>query len=106
MHTGKFSVDSRNARFTNKEQIKQWIEDYGEDSDFVRVRVRGECPRVGSSQLIPNDVVATCRRFKAYPSGGLPRIMSVDVARFGDDRSVIGVHHGRQFRVLAKLRGL
>jgi hypothetical protein len=37
----RFSVDSRNSRFTNKEQIKQWIEDYGEDSDFVRVRVRG-----------------------------------------------------------------
>jgi len=102
----RFSVDSRNSRFTNKEQIKQWIEDYGEDSDFVRVRVRGECPRVGSTQLIPNDVVATCRRFKAYPGGGLPKIMSVDVARFGDDRSVIGVRHGRQFSVLAKLRGL
>jgi hypothetical protein len=32
--------------------------------------------------------------------------MAVDVARFGDDRSVIGVRHGRQFQVLAKLRGL
>jgi hypothetical protein len=102
----RFSVDSRNSRFTNKEQIKQWIEDYGEDSDFVRVRVRGECPRVGSTQLIPNDVVAACRKHKAYSSGSLPKIMSVDVARFGDDRSVIGVRHGRQFRVLAKLRGL
>jgi hypothetical protein len=82
----RFSVDSRNSRFTNKEQIKQWIEDYGEDSDFVRVRVRGECPRVGSTQLIPNDVVTACRKYKAYSSGSLPKIMSVDVARFGDDR--------------------
>lgn len=102
----RFSVDSRNSRFTNKDQIKQWIEDYGEDSDFVRVRVRGECPRVGSTQLIPNDVVAACRKHKAYASSALPKIMSVDVARFGDDRSVIGIRHGRQFRVLAKLRGL
>jgi hypothetical protein len=37
---------------TNKEQIAQWIKDYGEDSDFVRVRVRGVFPRAGSMQFI------------------------------------------------------
>jgi hypothetical protein len=35
-------VDSRTARLTNKQQIAQWVVDYGEDSDFVRVRVKGE----------------------------------------------------------------
>src|SRR5215471_1241087 len=30
-------VDSREVRFTNKEQISSWIGAYGEDSDFVRV---------------------------------------------------------------------
>ena len=102
----RFSVDSRNAKFTNKQQIAEWIEDYGEDSDFVRVRVRGECPRVGSTQLIPGEVVATCRKYKAVAYSGLPKILSVDVARFGDDRSVIGLRQGRQFRILAKLRGV
>ena len=29
----RFQVDSRSARMTNKAQIAQWIEDYGEDSD-------------------------------------------------------------------------
>jgi len=102
----RFSVDSRKSRFTNKEQIAEWIEDYGEDSDFVRVRVRGECPRVGSTQLIPNDVVAACRQYKAASVNGLPKILSVDVARFGDDRSVIGLRQGRRYRILAKLRGV
>jgi hypothetical protein len=32
--------------------------------------------------------------------------MAVDVARFGDDRSVIGIRQGRQFRVLRKYAGL
>jgi hypothetical protein len=36
----------------------------------------------------------------------LPKILSVDPARFGDDRSVIGLRQGRQFRILAKLRGI
>src|SRR5262252_4287176 len=102
----RFSVDSRNSKFTNKEQIAEWIADYGEDSDFVRVRVRGECPRAGSTQLIPSDAVAACRKFTASGFESLPVILAVDVARFGDDRSVIGVRQGRHFRILAKLRGL
>lgn len=102
----RFSVDSRRSRFSNKELIAQWAEDYGEDSDFFRVRVRGECPRVGSTQLISNDVVAICRKHKAMAFTGLPKILSVDPARFGDDRSVVGLRHGRQFRILAKLRGI
>lgn len=102
----RFSVDSRNSKFANKELIAQWAADYGEDSDFFRVRVRGECPRSGSSQLIPSDVVAACRKYKASAYQALPKIIAVDVARFGDDRSVIGLRQGRRFQVLAKYRGL
>ena len=32
--------------------------------------------------------------------------MAVDVARFGDDRSVIGIRQGRQYRILGEWRGL
>ena len=45
-------VDSRTARLTNKEEIAEWINDYGEDSDFVRVRVKGIFPRAGSMQFV------------------------------------------------------
>src|SRR5215471_7014620 len=72
------TVDSRTAKFTNKEQIQEWIDDYGEDSDFVRVRVRGECPRAASNQLIPHDVVAACRKFKAQGYERLPKILAVE----------------------------
>jgi hypothetical protein len=41
------SIDSRICMLPNKAQIAEWIEDYGEDSDFVRVRVRGLPPRAG-----------------------------------------------------------
>ena len=36
---------------------------------------------------------------------GLPKLISVDVARFGDDRSVIFCRQGRRAYTLAKLRG-
>ena len=50
-------VDSRTVSFTNKTQIDQWVKDYGEDCDFVRVRVRGEFPRAGSMQFIDSERV-------------------------------------------------
>ncbi len=101
-----FQVDSRTVAGTNKEQIAQWIADYGEDSDFVRVRVRGEFPRSGSSQFIASDQVSAARKYKAEGFDGLPKIMSVDVARFGDDQSVIAIRQGRKAKILAKYRGM
>ena len=101
-----FQIDSRNVDGTNKAQIQKWIDDYGEDSDFVRVRVRGEFPRAGSSQFIPSDIVAAARHYVATGYEGLPKILSVDVARFGDDQTVIGTRQGRKASILSKLRGL
>src|SRR6266576_2230420 len=101
-----FQIDSRTVEGTNKEQIEKWIADYGEDSDFVRVRVRGEFPRAGSSQFIPGDIVAAARQYKATGFDSLPKILSVDVARFGDDQTVVGTRQGRKARILAKYRGL
>ncbi len=101
-----FQIDSREVEGTNKEQIRQWIEDYGEDSDFVRVRVRGEFPRAGSQQFIPSDIVALCRKYQAKGFTGLPKVLAVDVARYGDDQTVLGLRQGRMFKLLAKFRGL
>src|SRR5215472_11047583 len=100
------TVDSRTAKFTNKQQIQQWVDDYGEDSDFVRVRVRGERPRAATNQLIPNDVVAAARKYTARDYERLPKILAVDVARYGDDRTVLGIRQGRKFRIYAKLRNV
>jgi hypothetical protein len=47
---------------TNKEQIQRWIDDYGEDSDFVRVRVRGVFPRVDAESFILLRTREQCNR--------------------------------------------
>jgi len=41
----RFSVDSRESKFSNKQLLAEWIEDFGLDSDFVRVRILGEAPK-------------------------------------------------------------
>ena len=102
----RMQIDSRTVDGTNKEQIAKWIADYGEDSDFVRVRVRGEFPRAGSSQFIASDVVAASRKRKVITQGREWPILSVDVARFGDDQTIIGLRTGFKFEILDKYRGL
>jgi hypothetical protein len=101
-------IDSRSVAITNKEQIAQWVADYGEDSDFVRVRVRGVFPRAGSMQFIDGERVQAAMTRKAEALPGEPLVMGVDVARFGDDQSVIAFRRGRDARTLPwiALRGL
>lgn len=88
-------IDSRSAKMTNKQQIQEWIDDYGEDSDFVRVRVKGQFPRAGSMQFIPGDMVDVA--MSRHPECFLwePLILGVDVARYGDDQSVLAFRRGR-----------
>jgi hypothetical protein len=88
-------VDSRTVSFTNKDQIDQWVADYGEDSDFVRVRVRGEFPRAGSTQFIASDVAEAASQRSSPAPDWEPVVIGVDVARFGDDESVIWRRQGR-----------
>jgi hypothetical protein len=99
-------IDSRSAKKANQKQIQQWVDDYGEDSDFVRIRVRGLAPRSGSNQFIGQDLIDNCLRYEARGFESLPKVLSLDVARFGDDQSVAGTRQGRKLRVVKKWRGL
>lgn len=91
-------IDSRTVEGTNKAQIAQWIADYGEDSDFARVRIKGEFPRAGSMQFIGGDLVDAARKREAAAYRDDPCVMGVDVARFGDDASCIVIRRGRDAR--------
>jgi len=97
-------IDSRTVEGTNKALYKQWEEDEGEDSDFFRVRVRGVFPRQGDTQFISSDSVYRARHYKAEGYEYLPKILACDVARFGDDQTVLGYRQGRRYVQLEKFR--
>jgi hypothetical protein len=113
--TGRFAhrwkqhrVDSRTVKITNKAEIANWIKDYGVASDFIKVRVLGEFPANDASSFISYDaaLAATAREYE--DQRGLPIILGVDVARFGDDCTVIYPRQGRdaRSRLPLVLRGL
>lgn len=97
-------IDSRTVPGTNKAEIANWIADHGEDSDFVRVRVRGEFPRIGFNQFIGGDIVTAARKREAMSNPTDPLIIGVDVARHGDDRTVIFFRRGRDARSIAPIK--
>lgn len=100
-------VDSREVSFSNKKQIQAWIDDYGEDSDFVRVRVKGQFPRAGYANFISPELCTQARRRRLdttlYQSH--PKFLAIDPARFGDDFSVITLRQGLQVHWQVSLSG-
>lgn len=101
-------IDSRNVEGTNKQQLAAWEKDYGEDSDFFRVRVRGEFPRVSDTQLFAGELVRAAQERNLTPAefGQYAKILSVDVARFGADSSVLTLRQGPKVHWQHKFHGL
>ena len=88
------SIDSRTAKMTNKAKIQQWIDDYGMDSDFTRVRVLGKFPRQASNQLNAEEDVDRAFAYEAIGYEMYPVSICCDVARFGDDKTTVGAYQG------------
>ncbi len=99
-------IDSRTVEGTNKALLDAQIKEWGEDSDRARVRIRGEFPRGGSTQFISGEVVAQARKRVVDGYQKMPVIFGVDVARFGDDRSIICRRQGRKADFIGKFYGI
>ncbi len=99
-------IDSRTVEGTNKAQIEKWAADYGEDSDFFKVRVRGLFPSMSSRQFISEtDVSANYgRELRRDQYEFAPKILTVDPAWEGDDEFVIGLRQGLTFRILRTMQ--
>lgn len=95
-------IDSRTVEGTNKEQINKWIEDYGEDDDFVKVRVRGLFPDASDAQFIPTGLTdaAMKRVVTARDVSHAPVIIGVDPAYSGSDDFVIYLRQGLHSKCL------
>lgn len=95
-------IDSRTVRITNKSRFEKWIKVYGEDSDFVRVRVLGQFPRRGEMEFFSaSDIDAAMSMDReVFVDAFTPLAIGVDVARFGRNKSVIFPRKGRDARSL------
>ena len=101
-----WSIDSRTVEGTNKAQFAKWVEDYGEDSDFVKIRVRRMFPSLSAKQFISLvDVDAAFgKHLRPEQYNFAPVILSCDPAWEGSDELVIGKRQGLAFSILRTLQ--
>jgi hypothetical protein len=84
-----WTIDSRTVEGTNKKELDEWAQEYGEDSDFFRVRARGLPPRAASAQFIDQDLIDNAQKRTAVVFPDEPLVAGVDFAWGGADDNVI-----------------
>lgn len=96
-------IDSREVEGTNKTYLGELVATHGEDSDIVKVRVRGQFPAQSVKQFISSaDVDAAFgRHYQETAYSFAPVILTCDPAWEGDDAIVIGKRQGLRFDILA-----
>jgi hypothetical protein len=101
-HWQSTQIDSRSVRITNKSRFAKWIDTYGIDSDFVRIRVLGQFPRRGEMEFFSADDIDAAMSREIESDRYAPLALGVDVARYGVNNSVIFPRKGRDARTLAR----
>lgn len=86
-------VSSADSARVSDEYCRRLIKQYGEDSDVVRVRVLGEFPKAEADGLIALEWVEAAMTREPLYEGDL--VIGVDVARFGNDETVIQPRMGK-----------
>ncbi len=99
-----FVIDSREVEGTNKLKLEQWAADYGEDSDFFRVRARGLPPRAESAQFIDQDTIDAAQKRNVSVLNDEPLVAGVDFAWGGSDDNVIRFRCGHDARSVKSIR--
>lgn len=87
-------VSSMDSTRTNKENIQAFIKKYGAESNVVKVRVYGDFPTQEDDVFIPLPLAEASvdREMEEAEVGKIT--LGVDVARYGDDETIIAQNVG------------
>ncbi len=106
----RFTLSCLDSENVKQEYIRKMRGQYGAESNEYRVRVLGQFPAASSMQFIASDLVASAmERYTAVSADPAlyayaPRLLGVDVARFGDDSSVVYLRQGISARRVYRVK--
>jgi hypothetical protein len=98
------TVDSRQSRFTNKALIAQDLSEYGEDSDYVRVRIRGLPPLASELQFIDRARILAAQQRQVVTFADDPLIAGFDPSGGGAACNVVRFRRGMDARSIPPIR--
>ena len=89
-------IDSRTVVISDKKEIEKWRVEWGEDSDFFKVRVKGEFPAASVMQYISRKIVDEAVERIPVPVAyrQAPAILGIDPAWTGGDTLEIVMRQG------------
>lgn len=96
-------IDSRTAKHADKVWVERFIEQFGLDADRTKVQILGQFPSAATRQLISTEAVEKCMEHETEGSEMLPKVMGVDIARFGENSSTICTRQGRKVHEIVVL---
>lgn len=99
-------VSSRDSSRTNKENISAMERKYGKESNFIRVRVDGDFPKQEDDVFLSIEMVEASVNTD-FEEPKIPDIIHIgcDVARYGDDKTVIGYKVNEKVEFYCKRNG-
>jgi hypothetical protein len=100
-----FQFNAEESENVSEKWIEQKKRQYGVESDVYKVRVKGEFPSQSSNAVLKlADVEDAIIRENVDDSGA--EVWALDIADYGDDRSVLAKRKGKLFRPLEVRRNL
>ncbi len=90
--------------YADPQYVPRMQSKYGIDSNIYRVRVLGLFPHRDSDSFIPYDLAHSAVYRDILPQDGMRKVFGVDVARYGEDETVIAIRHGDEFKPFHRLR--
>jgi len=97
-------IDAREVEGTNRAEIDELIQDYGESSDWAKVHVLGLPPTAGSAQFIDQDTIEQAQKRRVIVAEDEPLVAGVDFAWGGNDDNVIRFRRGLDARSIPPIR--
>ncbi len=90
--------DPKRTSRVSVDYARQQIEQYGRENPWVLVSIFGKFPPASLNALIgPDEVEAAMKRYyREFEIGNAPKVLGVDVAREGDDASIMFPRQGIQ----------
>lgn len=98
-------IDSRTVEGTNKAELDEQVQIHGENSDRVKVRIRGMFPATSAKQFIATEDVdeAYGRHLREDQYSFAPVIITCDPSWTGEDSLIIAKRQGLAFWILREM---
>ena len=100
-----FQFNAEESENVSRDWIEQKKRQYGLDSDVYKVRVKGEFPSQSSNAVFKLAEIEDAIAREVYDDSGA-EVWALDVADYGDDRSVLVKRKGKHFYFIEARRGL